>query len=84
MFDRVEDVDDVFAPGCDEAYADAGAAVEVEVVCFGDGHVILSLQFGNDRPDDRAFLLQRVHIAEQQVEFGPANPHGLSVSGLQR
>ena len=65
----------MFAVSCDDACADPGAAVQVETAGLGSSDLILASQLGNNRPDDSALLLQRVHIAEQDVELDPADPH---------
>jgi hypothetical protein len=60
----VEDLNDMGPIRCDQGYTDAGPAMPVKVVDLGRAELELSSQLGDQRPDQRALFLQRVHVAE--------------------
>jgi hypothetical protein len=60
----VEDLNDMAPIRCDQGYTDAGPAMPVKVVDLGRAELELSSQLGDQRPDQRALFLQRVHVAE--------------------
>jgi hypothetical protein len=45
-----------------------------------DGYIEAALELGQQRPDDGAFLLQALDVAEEDVEFNPADPHAVIVA----
>jgi hypothetical protein len=59
----------------DQAHADAGTAVQVQASGLGRGHGERTSKVGNQRAYDRALGLQGVHVAQQDVELDPADPH---------
>ncbi|CAD5987479.1 protein of unknown function [Streptomyces sp. KY75] len=52
----------------DHGKADLGPAVEILPAGLRRTHRVLALEFGDDRTDDGAFLLQRPYVAEEQIE----------------
>jgi hypothetical protein len=42
---------------------------------LGHGGLGPPAQIGDQRPDDGALLLERLHVAQQKVELDPADPH---------
>jgi uncharacterized protein (DUF1810 family) len=74
-FDRVEHLDDVAALGGDERRADGGAPVQVERADLGRRHAEPALNLCDHGADDRALLLERVDVAEEEVELEPSDPH---------
>jgi hypothetical protein len=53
-----------------------GSPVQVEIAGLGRRDLEAPPQFGHDRPHDRALLLQRMDITEQEVERQGADHHG--------
>src|SRR5665811_1187497 len=80
VLDRVEHIDHVLAVCSDHGGAYSGPAMQIEVVNLGSGDLKRATQVGDDGPHDRAFRLQRMHVAQQEVEFDPADPHSSSQS----
>src|SRR5688500_17798632 len=64
----------------DESGPDLGAPVLVMVTDLGHGDVEPPLQLGEQRPDHGAFLLEAVHVPQEDVEFNPSDPHGVNAS----
>lgn len=58
--------------------------MQLEVIHFCDGDRVLPLQFGDYRPNQRTLLLQGVHVAEEEVEFDPSDPHCFEAYGSLR
>ena len=50
------------------------------VIGVGHGDVEAALELGQHRAHHGAFLLQAVDVAEEDVEFNPADPHAFIVS----
>ena len=63
-------------------HADPGPAVQVDRPGLGRRDAESALQLGDDRANDGAFLLQRVHVTEQDVELQPAHPHAGAYRGV--
>ena len=80
-FDGVKHIDEVAPVRGDESGPDLSAPVLVLVPYLSYGDVKAPLQFGEQGPDHGAFLLQAVHVAQQDVEFNPSDPHGLNAIG---
>ena len=64
----VQDLADVPGVAGHHRTADLGPAVQILVAYLCGAHTVLALQFGHDGPHDRPLLLERVHVAEEQVE----------------
>ena len=79
-FDGVEHLHEVGAVSCHQAGAHLRAPVLVVVTHLSHGHVILALDVSQQWPDNRAFLLQALNVAQEDVEFDPADPHGFSLA----
>jgi uncharacterized protein (DUF1810 family) len=75
-FDRIKDLDDVSAVRGNERRSDRGAPVQVERVDLGRRYPEPALHFRDHRAHDRALVLERVDVAEEQVELEPSDPHG--------
>ena len=60
----------------DRGDADHGAPVQVVRPHLGHRHLGAATQIGQQRAQQAALLLQRVHVAQQQVELDPPDPHG--------
>ena len=54
----------------------AGPPVQVEMIDFRDTELKALAYLSDQRTDQRALLLERMHIAEQQVELQCTHPHG--------
>lgn len=74
-FDGVKHLDEVRPVRCNKACAEPDSAVLVLVADLRGGHLEAPFQLGDKRPHEGAFLLQAVHIAEEDVEFDPPDPH---------
>ena len=72
---RVEDIDAVRAVGRDHRHPDESATVQVQMTCLRRAHVVLPAQLGDEGPHERALLLQRPDVTEQQVEATAADEH---------
>ena len=82
--DRVEHLDDVTPVHGDERRSDGCAPVQVERSDLGRRYPEPALNLGDDGPDDRTLLLERVDVAEEQVELKPSDPHGAQPVTLLR
>ena len=47
---------------------------------LGDGDVEATPDLCEQRPDDRALFLEALDVAQEDVEFDPADPHALMLS----
>ena len=54
--------------------------MQVDMPRFRDSDVVLSPELGHDWPDDRPLLLQRLDVAEQNVELQRSYERGFSRS----
>jgi hypothetical protein len=77
----IENVDEVCAVGTHRGYSNRRPSVQLEMINFGDAELEAPTQFRDQRAYQGALFLQRMHIAEQQVELQRAHPHG---HGAQR
>lgn len=74
--DPLEHLDHVGGVGGDEPRGDSGTPVQVLPIGLRDGDIESAPDLGHERAHHRALGLQRVHVAEQQVELDPSKPHG--------
>ena len=76
----VEHIHDVRPVARHHGQPDAGPAVQLLRPGFGGRHAEPALQLGHDGAHRGALLFERMHVAEQQVELEPADPHIAIVS----
>lgn len=81
-FGTVQQVDNMGLLAGDAAHPYTGSPMQLHMIDFGCADLKASSQFGDHRADQRPLLLQRMDVAEQQVEFDPADPHLLIVTTL--
>ena len=72
---RVENVDHVGTVAGHDRHTDARSPIQLARTRLGRRHAELALQFGDDGTDHRTLFLERSHVAQQHVEFEPADPH---------
>jgi hypothetical protein len=83
-FAGVEHLPTVPGIGGDYTHAELGAAVQVEVARLGGAHGVGTTELRDDRPDERALLLEGVHVAQQQVQAQGPDEHLDPSSGKER
>jgi hypothetical protein len=71
----VEDIDDMATIRSDEGNPDPGPAMQVQMLDLGGAELEMAAQVCYQGPDERALLLQGVHIPEPQVELNGTEPH---------
>src|SRR4030095_2245909 len=62
--------------GTNRGYPDGCPSVQLEMINFGDAELEAPTQLRDQRAYQRALLLKRMHVAEQQVELQRTHPHG--------
>jgi hypothetical protein len=74
--DGIEDLDQMCPVGSNRGHSDGRPSMQLEMINFGDAEFEALADLCYQRADQRALLLQRMHIAEQQVELQRTHPHG--------
>jgi hypothetical protein len=72
----VEDIDDMAPIRSYEGNPDPRPAMQVQMLHFGGTELELVPQISDQRPYQRALLLQGMHVPEPQVELDRTEPHG--------
>lgn len=75
MFGTVQELDDMAMITGDAGQSDHGPPMQLVMINFGRTDLEPSAQLGYQGSYDGPFLLQRMHITEQQVELDPPDPH---------
>jgi hypothetical protein len=76
-FDPVQHLDRMSGIRRHNRHADRCPPVQLEMADLSGAHLKPPTQFRDDGSYHRALLLERTHVAEQKVEFDPADPHAL-------
>src|SRR5690606_2676139 len=79
-FTLVEHLGQMVHSGTDHGYSEQRATVAVMFPALGGTHPE-ALQLGQDGPDHRTLLFQRMHVSEQDVELECTEVHTTSSSG---
>lgn len=74
-FDAIQHIDNMMWFAGDTTDPDGCPAVQPNMIDFGDTDLKPASQFGDHRAHQGTLFLDRVHIAEQQVELDPTDPH---------
>jgi len=74
-FGTIEYLPNVLDVGTDDRDADDRARMQVVCADLRRGGLGSTAEVRDERSQNAALLLQRVHIAEQQVELDPTDPH---------
>ena len=74
--DGIEYLDQMCSVRTHRGHPDAHPSMQLEMINFGDAEFKAPADLCYQRADQRALLLERMHIAEQQVELQRTHPHG--------
>jgi hypothetical protein len=76
VLDGIEHLHEMRPVGAHRGYPDTCPSVQLKMINFGHTQLKAFAHVGDQRAYQRALLLERMHIAEQQVELQRTHPHG--------